>query len=45
MPVLVIIGKQLGLSAVATHELAGQSESGATQLALRNIASGFQNEA
>ena len=38
MPALTLIGKQLGLSAVATQELTGRSKSGAAQLALRNIA-------
>ena len=38
MPALTLIGKQLELSAVATPKLIGRSESGAAQLALRNIA-------
>ena len=38
MPELILIGKQLGLSALATPELTGQSESGGTQVALRNTA-------
>ena len=38
MPVLILIGKQLALSALATRSLTGQSESGAVQLALRNVA-------
>ena len=37
----LLIGKQLGLSAVVTRGLTGQSESGAAQVALRNISSSF----
>ena len=36
-PVLLLIGKQLGLLAVITHALTGQSESETTRLVLRNI--------
>ena len=35
-----LIGKQFGAIFSGPHELTGQSMSGATQLALRNIASG-----